>query len=96
MSVPIRLLCGLAFLGLAACAASPQWINPERSAARQGADLTACRRQADRDIGPGAASEPGGDRSGNPMKLVEGVENGRRYEALVADCMEGLGYRRAP
>lgn len=85
-----------ACLELAACAAAPGWINPELPAARQGADLTACRRMADRDIGPGAASDPGPDRSGDPMKMVDRMETGRRYDSLVADCMADLGYHRVP
>ena len=92
----IRFLTFFACLALAACAAAPEWVNPELPAARQGADLVACRRLADREVAPGAATEPGAERSSDPMKMVDRMDTGRRFEALVADCMADRGYRRLP
>jgi len=92
----LRLLSCLACLALAACAAAPEWVNPELPAVRQGSDLTACRRLADREIAPGAATEPGAERSSDPMKMFDRIDTGRRFDSLVADCMTDRGYHRAP
>ncbi|HIJ38121.1 MAG TPA: hypothetical protein HPP80_04415 [Rhodospirillaceae bacterium] len=81
-------------LGLAACASPDRWTAADRSAVEQRADLSACRREADRQIGRTSYFEPGSERSSDPMKMVDSMEAGRRFDALVSGCMEDLGYRR--
>lgn len=85
----------LATAGLAACAtAAPAWVNPDLPQGRASADLAACRRLADRDMGQDLFQQPD-ERSSDPMKLVDRSRSQQRFESLVADCMEDKGYHPA-
>jgi hypothetical protein len=85
----------LCLAGLAACAAEPRWVNPGQPAARTSADLAACRRSADRDLGPGAYQAPGEERTSDPMRMAEHSQTLRRFDSLVAECMQDKGYTAA-
>jgi hypothetical protein len=88
------LICTLSvLLLLVACASSPTWTNPDVPKARWSADLSACRRMADDQLGPEAYVTPGDERTGDPMKLADRTRNTKHFEAAVADCMEAKGYR---
>ncbi len=86
--------CLLASL-LAGCVGGPAWVNPALPKERWDADLAGCRREAEDMLGPGAYVEPGEDRSGNPMKLVDRTQNAKKFETLVGQCMMAQGYRPA-
>ncbi|HXP97790.1 MAG TPA: hypothetical protein VN809_13835 [Telmatospirillum sp.] len=79
---------------LAGCAGESGWVNPASPKDRSGADLSACRHEADDDLGPSAYVEPGDERNSDPMKMVDRTRNAKRFEALVAACMGEKGYRR--
>lgn len=79
---------------LAGCAGQSGWVNPALSSDRSSGDLNACRRDAEETLGPSAYVDPGDERSGNPMKLVDRTQNAQRFEALVGSCMAEKGYHR--
>ena len=90
----MRLLVLLAMLfTLAACAGSSVWTNPSVPRQQWSADLAACRRQADQDLGPGAYIPPGDERNSSPMTMVDRTGNAKRFDALVGNCMIDKGYR---
>ncbi len=84
----------LTLLTLAACSDDPVWTNADVPRARWGADLTACRRQADDAVGARSFADTGDERTGNPMTLVDRTDDRRRFDAYVSSCMQDLGYHR--
>ena len=92
MKLHTALVLCFAAAGLAGCAGSPGWVNPDLPPGRAAGDLTACRRAADRDMGANPFQQPGDERNSDPMKLVDRTRSQQRFEALVAGCMEDQGY----
>lgn len=84
-----------ALLTCGGCASQPTWVNPAVPQDRRSADLAQCRREAEDDMGPGAATAPGDEHSGNPMALVDRTNTAKRFEGLVGSCMQDKGYHRA-
>jgi hypothetical protein len=80
---------------LAGCAGGPNWVNPALPRDRLSGDLSECRAEAEEMLGPSAYTDPGNERTGNPMTLVDQTQNAKRFEYLVAACMAEKGYRRA-
>jgi hypothetical protein len=81
-------------IALAGCAGSTGWVNPSVPQDRWGADLSACRRDAEDEFGPGAYLPPGQERTSSPMTLVDRTRTTERFDSLVAECMQAKGYRR--
>jgi len=90
----MRQFIPLLLLLLAACAGSPDWVNPAVPRARWSQDLTTCRRAADDEVGLTDYYAPD-DRSSLPSHMMAREDSNRRFDSYVAGCMQGLGYRRA-
>ena len=92
----LRRLAFLTALALGGCAHGPTWRNPSIPEDQWSADETACRREAEEDIGPQPGySPPDAAKFDSPMQMVERSEVQDRFANLVASCMERKGYRRS-
>ena len=89
-----RLLLISPILLLAACAGGGSWTNPNLPPGQERADLSACRHEAEQDMGPQAYSSPGSEKSDTPMQMVDRSEQRHQFSGLVADCMGRKGYRQ--
>lgn len=88
----MRRLALLSLLALAACAATPHWVNPNLPKDRLSGDYSACRRYANDQAGP-PDTEPD-DRAGpSALRAAERADAQKRLNAYVAICMEDKGYR---
>ncbi|CAA6605486.1 conserved exported hypothetical protein [Rhodospirillaceae bacterium LM-1] len=98
-----RLTVFLALPILSACAAKPAsqaWIHPEWGSSYTSRDLSVCRKQADEDLGRQIGRNDMLDRDpagGNtsPTRQTDAIRNRYDVDRYVANCMMGLGYRRA-
>ena len=93
--MPLRRLAFAFALALAGCSHGATWRNPDLPEAQWGADETACRKEAEEDIGPQGYSAPNTEKFDTPMQMVDRSEIQDRFANLVADCMERKGYRRS-
>lgn len=89
-----RLRFFVLLLALAGCA-GPTWKNPALPPGQASIDEHECRRSAEEDMGPHVYFPPGSDELDTPMQMVDRAEERQHFAALVADCMERKGYRRA-
>ncbi len=81
---------------MVACSGSPDWKNPDKPRAQWDADLADCRRESERDMGPGAGIAPGSEAAEreDPMQIAKDSSVRSRFDSLVADCMDRKGYVR--
>lgn len=94
--LPRHTLAASILLAAAACSSGPGWVNASRTSGQAEADLSACRKVANSELGPEEYIPPGMGTTGDPMKLVDQSNMRKHYDRLVASCMVGYGYRRAP
>jgi hypothetical protein len=90
-----RLLPIVPILFLAACAGTGGWKNPNLPPGQESIDESACRHEAEEDMGPQAYSSPGSEKNDTPMQMVDRSELRHQFVSLVDDCMERKGYRPA-
>jgi len=91
----LRRTLPLLALAIAGCAHVAGWQNPNVPPAQWSADESACRNEAEQDLGPLAYSAPDSARFDSPIEMVERSEIHDHFAAAVAQCMERKGYRRA-
>jgi len=91
----LRRIISLVALVLAAgCAGGAGWRNPSLPPGQEHADFTACRKEAEEDMGPQPYTAPGSERTDTPLQMVDRSEQRQTYNRLVADCMERKGYKQ--
>jgi hypothetical protein len=90
----------LAILALAGCATQPAskaWIHPDWGTSYTSRDLSACRKQADEDLGRQIGRDDVLDRGpadSGPMRSTDAIRNRYDFDRYVSNCMMALGYRR--
>jgi hypothetical protein len=92
-----------ALAALCACAAQPAskaWIHPDWGTSYTSRDLSACRKQADEDLGRQIGRDDLLDRgpadsSSSPSRQTDAIRNRYDHNRYVDNCMMALGYRRA-
>ncbi|MBF0267750.1 MAG: hypothetical protein HQL44_04080 [Alphaproteobacteria bacterium] len=94
------ILFSLILTGCAAKPASQAWIHPDWGSSYTSRDLSVCRKQADEDLGRQIGRDDMLDRdpaggNASPSRQTDAIRNRYDVDRYVANCMMGLGYRRA-
>lgn len=84
----------LALVSVGGCSASRSnpWTSTDLPRDRWDKDYSACRREADRDVG----WRDDDAQSASPLRDYDRQQAKRRFDALVAECMTDRGYELAP
>lgn len=99
------LVVAVVVLAIGGCAPSTRWAKPDATMSQAKADLTACRRTADREV-LGRAPRPyeddsviaSGPQSGrdNPVAMASRQRDEKAFDRAVSACMTGKGYALGP
>ena len=91
----------IALLMVGACASTPRWYNPAKTAEQQARDFASCRYQADKTVereyerDPVFSDPAAATRDGYRESMTR-YDASKRRTGLINHCMRSRGYRNKP